>query len=75
VLRSIAMRYRTLVADHDGTLAANDRISEETATALERVRASGRRAIMVTGRRLNGAPPQTRNLICELIHARYTLPE
>jgi hydroxymethylpyrimidine pyrophosphatase-like HAD family hydrolase len=47
------MRYLTLVADYDGTLAANDRISEETATALERLRASGRRAIMVTGRRLN----------------------
>jgi hydroxymethylpyrimidine pyrophosphatase-like HAD family hydrolase len=47
------MRYLTLVADYDGTLAANDRIAEETGTALERLRASGRRAIMVTGRRLN----------------------
>jgi hydroxymethylpyrimidine pyrophosphatase-like HAD family hydrolase len=53
VLRSSLMRYLTLVADYDGTLATNDRISEETATALERLRASGRRAIMVTGRRLN----------------------
>jgi hydroxymethylpyrimidine pyrophosphatase-like HAD family hydrolase len=47
------MRYLTLVADYDGTLADNDRISEKTAQALERLRASGRRAIMVTGRRLN----------------------
>src|SRR3954463_13745647 len=47
------MRYLTLVADYDGTLADNDRISEETAQALGRLRASGRRVIMVTGRRLN----------------------
>lgn len=47
------MRYLTLVADYDGTLADHDRISDETAAALERLRASGRRAIMVTGRRLN----------------------
>ena len=47
------MRYLTLVADYDGTLAEHDRISDETAAALERLRASGRRAIMVTGRRLN----------------------
>ncbi|HVZ36510.1 MAG TPA: HAD hydrolase family protein, partial [Polyangiaceae bacterium] len=47
------MRYLTLVADYDGTLADHDRISEQTAAALERLRASGRRVIMVTGRRLN----------------------
>jgi len=47
------MRYLTLVADYDGTLADQDRISEETVQALERLRASGRRAIMVTGRRLD----------------------
>src|SRR6478609_140676 len=47
------MRYLTLVADYDGTLADHDRISEQTAQALERLRASGRRAIMVTGRRLD----------------------
>ncbi|HEU4582934.1 MAG TPA: HAD family hydrolase [Polyangiaceae bacterium] len=47
------MRYLTLVADYDGTLADRDRISEQTAQALERLRASGRRAIMVTGRRLD----------------------
>ena len=47
------MRYLTLVADYDGTLADHDRISAETAQALERLRASGRRAIMITGRRLD----------------------
>jgi hydroxymethylpyrimidine pyrophosphatase-like HAD family hydrolase len=47
------MRYLTLVADYDGTLADNNRVSEQTVAALERLRASGRRAILVTGRRLN----------------------
>src|SRR6187401_2133459 len=47
------MRYLTLVADYDGTLADQDWISEEPVQALERLRASGRRAIMVTGRRLD----------------------
>jgi len=46
------MRYLTLVADYDGTLAEHDRIPEQTAEALRRLRISGRRAIMVTGRRL-----------------------
>lgn len=47
------MRYLTLVADYDGTLATDDRIAAETAAALERLRTSGRRAILVTGRRLD----------------------
>ena len=53
VLESRPMRYLTLVADYDGTLAVDDRISEETVAALGRLRGSGRGAIMVTGRRLN----------------------
>lgn len=47
------MRYLTLVADYDGTLATHDRIAEETAKALERLQSSGRRTILVTGRRLD----------------------
>jgi hydroxymethylpyrimidine pyrophosphatase-like HAD family hydrolase len=47
------MRYHALVADYDGTLASNDRISDETARGLERLRASGRRNILLTGRRLD----------------------
>ena len=46
------MRYLALVADYDGTLACHDRVADETAQALERLRTSGRRAILVTGRRL-----------------------
>ncbi len=47
------MRYLALVTDYDGTLSSDDRVSEETVSALERLRVSGRRAILVTGRRLD----------------------
>lgn len=44
------MRYMALATDYDGTLATNGRITSETASAIERLRASGRRVILVTGR-------------------------
>jgi hydroxymethylpyrimidine pyrophosphatase-like HAD family hydrolase len=47
------MRYLALAADYDGTLASHDRVSEETVRAIERLRTSGRRAILVTGRRVD----------------------
>ena len=47
------MRYLALATDYDGTLASNDRVSERAARALERLRISGRRTILVTGRRLD----------------------
>jgi hydroxymethylpyrimidine pyrophosphatase-like HAD family hydrolase len=47
------MRYLAFAADYDGTLATDDRIAEATALALERLRVSGRRTILVTGRRLD----------------------
>lgn len=46
------MRYLALVADYDGTLATDDRLSDAAALALGRLRVSGRRTILVTGRRL-----------------------
>lgn len=46
------MRYLVLVSDYDGTLASNGKVGELAMAALERVRVSGRRAILVTGRRL-----------------------
>jgi HAD superfamily hydrolase (TIGR01484 family) len=46
------MRYLALVADYDGTLATDDRLSEAAMLALERLRVSGRRTLLVTGRRL-----------------------
>src|SRR6185295_6231310 len=47
------MRYLALASDYDNTLAENDRVASATCEALERLRASGRRAILVTGRRLD----------------------
>ncbi|MEO8250655.1 MAG: HAD family hydrolase [Burkholderiales bacterium] len=47
------MRYLALATDYDGTLATDDTVSEHAVHALERLRVSGRRAILVTGRRLD----------------------
>ena len=47
------MRYLALVSDYDNTLASHGRVAGGTRAALERLRASGRRAILVTGRRLD----------------------
>ncbi|MBI4396852.1 MAG: HAD-IIB family hydrolase, partial [Elusimicrobia bacterium] len=46
------MRYRVFVCDYDGTLASEGRVSEESLAALERLRESGRKAVLVTGREL-----------------------
>lgn len=46
------MRYLALGADYDATLARNGRVALAMVEALERVRASGRRLILVTGRQL-----------------------
>ena len=47
------MRYLALATDYDGTLASNDRVSESAVRALARLWVSGRRPILVTGRRLD----------------------
>jgi HAD superfamily hydrolase (TIGR01484 family) len=47
------MRYLALASDYDNTLAADGRVADETRAALGRLRASGRRAILVSGRRLD----------------------
>jgi hydroxymethylpyrimidine pyrophosphatase-like HAD family hydrolase len=46
------VRYLALAADYDGTLATNGEISAIAISAIERLRMSGRRVILVTGRRL-----------------------
>ncbi len=46
------MRYTTLACDYDGTLAWEGAVDKETLAALERLRTSGRRLILVTGREL-----------------------
>ncbi len=47
------MRYHAVACDYDGTLASHGRVNEETIEALERLRDSGRRLILVTGRELD----------------------
>ena len=46
------MYYLALACDYDGTLAKDGVVSSKTIDALERVRASGRKLILVTGRLL-----------------------
>jgi len=45
------MWFHVLACDYDGTLAAEGTIAAETMAALRRVRESGRRLVLVTGRR------------------------
>jgi HAD superfamily hydrolase (TIGR01484 family) len=45
-------RFRALACDYDGTLASEGRVDAETCAALDRLRATGRRLILVTGRQL-----------------------
>ncbi len=45
------MRYLALVTDFDGTIAIDGNMADAAVTAIERLRMSGRRAILVTGRR------------------------
>jgi hydroxymethylpyrimidine pyrophosphatase-like HAD family hydrolase len=47
------MRYHALACDYDGTLAHHGGVDDATFAALQRVRDSGRRLVLVTGRRLD----------------------
>lgn len=47
------VRYLAVATDYDGTLAHHGRVDPETVESLERVRASGRRVILLTGRELD----------------------
>jgi len=47
------MRYHVLATDYDGTLATDERVPVEVIEALKRLKASGRKLIMVTGRELD----------------------
>jgi HAD superfamily hydrolase (TIGR01484 family) len=46
------MRFHALATDYDGTIAHHGVVDEPTIAALERVRKSGRKLILVTGREL-----------------------
>ena len=46
------MYYQALATDYDGTIASHGRVDDHTVDALKRLRDSGRKLILVTGRQL-----------------------
>jgi hydroxymethylpyrimidine pyrophosphatase-like HAD family hydrolase len=56
------MRYLALATDYDGTLARDGCVDSATLAALDRLRASGRRLVLVTGREL----PELRGVFPEI---------
>jgi HAD superfamily hydrolase (TIGR01484 family) len=64
------MRYHALAADYDGTLATDGVVDDRTIESLRRLRQSGRRLILVTGRiieQLLHVFPQLR--LCDMVVA------
>jgi HAD superfamily hydrolase (TIGR01484 family) len=51
-LKGHALRFHVLAVDYDGTIAHNGKVDAPTIDALERVRASGRKLLLVSGREL-----------------------
>lgn len=47
------LKYQAIATDYDGTIATEGRVSETTLTALQRWQKSGRKLLLVTGRRLD----------------------
>ena len=47
------MRYEALATDYDGTIATAGRVDDATLAALEELRRTGRRLLLVTGRTLD----------------------
>lgn len=46
------VRYYALATDYDGTIATDGRVPDDVVAALQRVAASGRKLVLVTGREL-----------------------
>ena len=49
----VGMRYLALATDYDGTLADDGVVSDDTWAAVKRLRESGRKVLLVTGRELD----------------------
>ncbi len=65
-----AMQYHVLAVDYDGTLATDGVVGPETLAAIKRLRESGRRLVLVTGRiieQLTHVFPQLN--LCDLVVA------
>ena len=58
---SFPMRFLALATDYDGTLATHGSVEKQVLPALHRVRASGRKLLLVTGRQL----PDLQNIFPE----------
>jgi phosphoglycolate phosphatase (TIGR01487 family) len=56
------LRFQVLASDYDGTLAHEGVVADSTLAALRRVRASGRKLVLVTGREL----PELRDLFTSM---------
>ena len=51
--RRFTMRFHALATDYDGTIAHHGRVDEPTMNALKKLRKSGRKLLLVTGRELD----------------------
>src|SRR5688500_3188972 len=51
-VRTKSMRYHVFATDYDGTIAHHGMVSQSTLDSLYRLRESGRRIVLVTGREL-----------------------
>src|ERR1044072_3260485 len=47
------MRHLALCCDYDGTIAHHGRVDDSTLAALKRLRESGRKLVLVTGREID----------------------
>jgi hydroxymethylpyrimidine pyrophosphatase-like HAD family hydrolase len=64
------MRYHVLAADYDGTIATHGAVGPSTRAALERLRSSGRRVVLVTGRELDELLEIFKGIeVCDLVVA------
>jgi hydroxymethylpyrimidine pyrophosphatase-like HAD family hydrolase len=66
----MSMRYHVLAADYDGTLAQHGEVDAATLAALERLKSSGRRLVLVTGRELDELLELFKGIgVCDLVVA------
>jgi hydroxymethylpyrimidine pyrophosphatase-like HAD family hydrolase len=64
------MRYHVLAADYDGTLARHGEVAPATLAALQRLKSTGRRLVLVTGRELGQLLEIFKGIeVCDLVVA------
>src|SRR6266481_4091831 len=68
------MRYLVLACDFDGTLASDGKVRVETLAALQRLRDSGRKLILATGREHKDLLEAPRADFVEALRARKVSP-